>query len=330
MEDNEITNQTNNMPGSTQVQTNAPQQSVDTMPQQPRKLTSSSFLKKHKWLLPVLMVVFLSLGTTGFLAYQNYQLRKQISQTQILPKPTPTPSPSIVIPAKDEFFPAIKAAFQEIKGEYNGEVLETNNLGIWWISSDDLNIINDDSSGIELYIFNCEADVKSKSIFKEITQLIGPKMDEIMRQNDFQTNQRNSSESIEDSQFYDYIQAYKNETIKCVFKANPDCSTSSKETQMHYTFSFGCTEAFDTNYQQQSSYLKDLGIDDAIIHVQKKIGDFVKLNVNFRRTGHYTIAKLIDGKWNEIYSGQDIPSCEIVEKYEIPKEIISDCYPSEP
>jgi hypothetical protein len=319
MENNEITNQTS-----------VPQQSVDAVPQQPRELTSSSFLRKHKWLLPALMVIFLSLGATGFLAYQNYQLKKQIAQIQILPKPTPTPSPSTAILAKDEFPPAIKAEFQKIKEKYNGEVLETNKLGIWWISSDDLNIINDDSSGIELYIFNCEGDFKSKSIFKEITQLIGPKIDEIMKQNGFQTNQRNSSESIEDSQFYDYIQAYENETVKCVFEANPDCGTYSKETQVHYTFSFGCTEAFDRNYQQQAPYLKDLGIDDAIIHVQKKIGDFVELDVNFRRSGHYTIAKLISGKWNEIFSGQDIPSCEIVEKYEIPKEIISDCYPSEP
>jgi len=286
--------------------------------------------RKSLLIIGVAVLVLLLFGTTVFLAYQNYQLRKQISQMQILPKTTPTPSPSTAIPAKDEFLPAIKAEFQKIKREYNGEVLETNNLGIWWISSDNLNIINDDSSGIELYIFNCEADIESKSIFKEITQLIGPKIDEIMRQNGFNTNQRNSSETIEDTQFYDYIQAYENETIKCVFKANPDCSTSSNEVEMHYAFSFGCTESFDRNYQQQSPYLKDLGIDDAIIHVQKKIGDFVKLNVNFRRTGHYTIAKLISGKWNEIFSGQDIPSCEIVEKYEIPEEIVSDCYPSEP
>lgn len=252
------------------------------------------------------VLVLLLLGAGVFFVYQNYQLKKQITQ----------------IPINDKFFPAVKAEFQKIKEKYNGKVLETNKLGIWWIGPDGLNIINDDSSGVELNIFNCEAD------FKGITKPIGSQMDKIMKQNGFKTNQKNSSKSIEDDQFYDYIQAYENGAVKCVYVANPDCGTGSEETPMHYTFLFGCTKAFDGNYQQQAPYLKDLRINDAIIHVQKRIDDFVKLSINFRRTGHYTIARLIGSKWNEIYSGQDIPSCEIVKEYKIPKEIISDCNPN--
>ena len=264
--------------------------------------------KRKKTSFPIAVLVLLFIGIGSFFIYQNYRLKKQIAPVKI----------------NDKFFPAVKAEFQKINEKYNGKVLETSKLGIWWIAPDGLNIINDDSSGVELNIFNCEAD------FKGITQLVGLKMDEIMKQNGFKTNQENSSESIEDDRFYDYIQAYENGTTRCVFIANPDCGTSSKETQMHDTFSFGCTEAFDRNYQQQAPLLKDLGINDAIIHVQKRIGDFVNLSVNFRRTGHYTIARLTGGKWKEIYSGQDIPSCEIVEKYKIPKEIISDCNPNKP
>lgn len=280
--------------------------------------------KQKIWLIISLVILLIaSLGTTIYLAYQNYQLKKQIAQIQILSKPTPIPSQFTAISDKDEFFPDVKAEFQKIKEKYNGEVLETNILGIWWISSDNLNIINDNSYGIEFYVFDCAGDTGSKSNFKEIIQLIGPKINEIMKQNGFNTNQKNSSDSIEDSHFYDYIQAYENEAIKCVFEANPDCVNSA------YAFSLGCTENFDRNYQQQSQYLKDLEIDNAIIRVKEEVGDFVKLNVNFRRTGYFTIAKLIDGKWNGIYSGQDWPGCEIVEKYEIPKEIISDCYSGE-
>lgn len=270
----------------------------------PASISKTQITHKPWLVIGLVALILLFLGTGGFFSYQNYQLKKQITQ----------------IPIK--FFPAVKAEFQKIKEKYNGKVSETNKLGIWWISPDGLNIINDDSSGVELNIFNCEAD------FKGITQLTGLQMDEIMKRNDFKTNQKNSSNSIEDDRFYDYIQAYENGAAKCVFVANPDCGTSSEETPMHYTFSFGCTKNLDGNYQQQAPYLKDLGINDAIIHVQKKIGDFVKLNVNFRRTGYYTIARLTSGKWNEIYSGQDIPSCEIVEKYKIPKEIISDCNPN--
>lgn len=273
------------------------------MGNKPKRKKTSPSISETK-----IILVLLFIGIGSFFTYLNYQLKKQITPVQI----------------NDKFFPAVKAEFQKIKEKYNGKVLETNKLGIWWIGPDGLNIINDDSPGVELNIFNCEAD------FKGITQLAGLQIGEIMKQNGFKTNQKNSSKSIEDDQFYDYIQAYENGAVKCVFAANPDCGTSSEEIQMHYTFSFGCTKAFDENYQQQAPYLKDLGISDAVIHVQKKTGDFVKLSINFRRTGHYTIARLTGGKWNEIYSGQDIPSCEIVEKYKIPKEIISDCNPNKP
>ena len=108
----------------------------------------------HKsWLIIVLAaLILLFLGTGVFFTYQNSQLKKQITQ----------------VPTNNKFFPAVKAEFQKIKEKYNGTVLETNKLGIWWISPDGLNIINDDSSGVELNIFNCEAD------FKGITQLTGP------------------------------------------------------------------------------------------------------------------------------------------------------------
>lgn len=239
-----------------------------------------------------LILIFLGIG--GFFIYQNCQLNNKV-------------------------LPAAKKAFQKIKEKDNSQILETNQLGIWWISSDGLNIINDDSSGVQINIFNCKAD------FKGLTQSISPQIDKIMKQKGFQVNLENSSKSIEDDRFYDYVQAWENGEQKCVFTANPDCETSSEETRMHYAFSLGCTEAFGENYQQQAPYLKDLGIKDAIIHIEKKIGDWAKLNVNFRRSGHYIIARLINNKWKEIYSGQAIPSCKIVAKYQIPKEIIPDC-----
>ena len=76
----------------------------------------------------------------------------------------------------------------------------------------------------------------------------------------------------------------------------------------------------------QTMALKDLGINNAIIRVGKRVDDFVYLNVNYRRTGYYVIAKLINGKWTELFSGQDSPSCEVVSKHKIPKDIYFNCY----
>jgi hypothetical protein len=267
--------------------------------------------KKRRLIIGLIILISLFLLVIGFFTYRNYQIKKQA---------TPVESLSV----NDKFFPAIKAELQKIKEKYNSKVSETDKLRIWWISPDGFNIINDDSSGIELNIFDCEAD------FEGIAKLISPQIDKIMKQNGFKANQKNSSLSIEDDQFYDYIQAYENGAVKCVFVANPDCVTSDEELEMHYSFSLGCTETFDKNYQQQAPLLKDLGINDTIVRVEKRTGDFVNLSVNDRRTGYYIIAKLINGKWNEIFSGQDVPNCVIVEKYKIPKEIISDCNPNNP
>jgi hypothetical protein len=231
--------------------------------------------------------------------------------------------------AGDDFYLDAKSVFQNSKEKYKSQLQEGSNLGVWWVSEDGLNIINDNSTGVELYSFNCESNLNSNSVFKEMAQSIGSEIGKVMTQNGFKLNQRNSSKSIDDDQFYDYVQAYEKDSVKAVFTADPDCETSSNEIPMHYTFSFIFTNNFEANYQEQAQYLKDLNINDAIIHVRNKVDDFVNLSVHYRRTGHYTIAKLINGKWTELFSGQDIPSCEIVKKYSIPKGIISDCYSGE-
>ena len=261
------------------------------------------FLKQHGIALLFSLIVLLSL-TVSYLFIENYEQRK------------------------NGFYSAIKEVFQNVKEKYKGEFSENSKLSVWWISEDGLNISNDNSTGIKFNSFNCESEnfLNSNSNFKEMAQLIGSEIDEIMAQNGFKLNRRNSSKSIEDNQFYDYVRAYEKESVKATFTANPDCSTGSSEKRMHHTFSFGFTDEFDKNYQEQSLYLKDLGISKAIIRVQKNVGDFVFLNVHLRRTVYYIIAKQIDSKWKELFSGQEIISCEIIKRYEIPKEIISNCY----
>ena len=38
------------------------------------------------------------------------------------------------------------------------------------------------------------------------------------------------------------------------------------------------------------------------------------------------IVKLINGKWIEVFAGQDNPTCDVLDKYKVPKEIESDCF----
>ncbi len=54
--------------------------------------------------------------------------------------------------------------------------------------------------------------------------------------------------------------------------------------------------------------------------------NFIALKVHGRRYGNVMIAKKINKVWTEIASIQDSPDCELVKRYEIPKEIIGACY----
>lgn len=69
---------------------------------------------------------------------------------------------------------------------------------------------------------------------------------------------------------------------------------------------------------------KDLGI---IITVDKLVGNYAKGGTGGRWGGGGAawIALKTDGVWKEIWGGQDIISCSIFNKYQIPKEIYEDC-----
>jgi hypothetical protein len=95
---------------------------------------------------------------------------------------------------------------------------------------------------------------------------------------------------------------------------------------MYYSASFGYTNDYQKNFDEQSPFLYDLDLKNVIVHVTQSEGNFRSLAVNYRRSGHATIVKLVNGKWTELWSGQDLISCAIRDKFEIPISIAGDCY----
>lgn len=100
MEENtEVDNPKTDNPEVAGQQTNATQQPVGLTP----KLTMTESTHP-KWLIPVLTIaVVLSLGTVGYFAYQNYQIKQQSilalpSPTPIVTLPTSAPTPATDIP----------------------------------------------------------------------------------------------------------------------------------------------------------------------------------------------------------------------------------------
>lgn len=208
-------------------------------------------------------------------------------------------------------------------------VVKRSTMDLWWVTRDGYSIINDLSPAIEAQIPGCESDVLSGSAWKEAATKIIAAVDSVMTSESFAIDlETNSSKSLSDTEFYDYIKAYYRGSTKAVLSISPDCGSTSQadDPVMYYSANFGYTNDYQKNYDEQSPYLFDLNLKDVIIHIQKSEADYRLLAVNYRRSGHATIVKLVDEKWTELWSGQDLISCAIRDKQKIPLSMAPDCY----
>lgn len=208
-------------------------------------------------------------------------------------------------------------------------VVKRSTMELWWVTRDGYSIINGLSPAIEAQIPGCEGDDLSGSAWKVAATKIIAVVDSVMTSEGFAVDQEtNSSKSLSDTKFYDYIKAYFRGSTKVVLSISPDCGSTSQADNpvMYYSASFGYTNDYQKNYDEQSPFLIDLNLKDVIVHVQKSEADYRLLAVNYRRSGHATIVKLVDGKWTELWSGQDLISCAIRDKQKIPLSMAPDCY----
>lgn len=214
-------------------------------------------------------------------------------------------------------------------------IVKRSTLDLWWVNEDGYSIINDSSPAVEAQFPGCVNDDSYYSMWTANAKKVVAAIDSVMVSEEFTfDNSSNSSKSLtystdfNDSEHYDYIKAYFRGETKAVLSISPDCGSTlpTDNPEMYYSASFGYTNDYQKNYDEQSPFLYDLELKDVIIHIQQAEGDFRSLAVNYRRSGHSTIVKRIDGKWTELWSGQDLISCAIRDKFEIPTSIAGDCY----
>jgi len=224
------------------------------------------------------------------------------------------------------FFPAVKAAMaSRIDGETT-TLSAPADFALWWIDTGGLAITNDASPATEFRAAMCETDdIAQDGLHALIRQLV-PAIDDVMQAHGFTRNVRNSSRSISDDRFYDFIRAYERAGVKAVFSASPDCWSRTGVGPMYYSLTFAYTTDFDANARAQRTFLRDLSLkSDVVIHVAKREGPWAVIDVNYRRTGHYIIAKRISGRWMQVFAGQDMPGCDVVHTWGIPATI-TPCY----
>ena len=229
------------------------------------------------------------------------------------------------------------ALLSQVQSEFEtiAPIVKRSTMDLWWVTRDGYSIINDSSPAVEVQFPGCVNDDSYYSMWKANAVKMTEVIDAVMTDEGFTfDNSANSSTSLvnsgnfDNSDHYDYIKAYFRGETKAVLSISPDCMSTlpTDNPEMYYSASFGYTNDFQKNFDEQSPFLIDLDLKDVIVHVLESEGEFRLLAVNYRRTGHATIVKRIDGKWTELWSGQDLISCAIRDKFEIPISIAGDCY----
>lgn len=151
----------------------------------------------------------------------------------------------------------------------------------------------------------------------------------ILRLHGFTVNARNSSRSETDTRFEDYVLAFTKKDIFCVIKQNYEISMPYQKEQDQTDWWFGCFDhaAYVRAYRKQAPFLDALGKGydrDIVVH-PRIVGNFAVVNLNARRGGAYAIMKKIDKRWLSIFEGQDLPDCDAMEKYNVPKSLYEEC-----
>jgi hypothetical protein len=209
---------------------------------------------------------------------------------------------------------------------------------MWWVSKDKLSIFIEDAQTIQFVIpVHGETPPSRNKYWAQENIVITTKfLGQIFEKEGFKVNSLNSSNSIEDNKYYDYIQAYEKDDIKCILELNGDIESyepsrfgfSPENRYYAVNVYIKCVENnnFNEAYSQQSKFLKDLNLKNEVVDRINQIGNFARLSIHARRSGYYMIVKLINGKWIEVFAGQDFPPCDVLDKYKVPKEIESGCF----
>ena len=138
----------------------------------------------------------------------------------------------------------------------------------------------------------------------------------------------NSSADIADERLYDYVQSYTKGDNLCAVKVNPDCSSHpgiSRET--HHRMSISCGNTYTKARKQQIPFLEALELRNAntIVRLTKQSGQFFRISISGTRGGGYAILKKEGDKYRTLLISQEAPACSLVEKEQIPSEIVCSC-----
>ncbi len=252
--------------------------------------------------------------------------------------------PATTIETYDSIKSGINAekATTELKDAINIKLPQKNRTEIQkgdsflWITKDGLSVKAQNTFLLTYKIYLGDQGVSGElvEVVKQPqNQIIMGEFLEVMKKLKFNKNVKNSSANPSDDKFYSYIKAYENDKTVCLIEIRPDYFSDSEDSKSRYQTEIKCIskENLEQAYNEQAPILRDLGLTngESFITIVRQYGDFINLNVNFRVTGYFTLAKKENGHYKGIFSGQDSPECSVLRDNNVPAEFYNDCYEPE-
>ncbi|MCK5212107.1 hypothetical protein KAJ89_05380 [Candidatus Parcubacteria bacterium] len=207
---------------------------------------------------------------------------------------------------------------------------------LWWNDEDGYSILVPGIESMEIYKDDgVGADDFTQSNF--VGELLAI-VEQVLSARGYILDKRNSSVDETDRRFYDYIRAYENDEELCVIRVNPDYSSHGCSDNMFMcnTIEITCANDLFGSQTEQRPFLEALNLKnkEAIVRIEKQIGDYFQVAVGSRRTGSMTLIKKENTGLRLLYMSQEDPSCEIIEKENIPNNVlegfgIKGCWTSE-
>lgn len=210
----------------------------------------------------------------------------------------------------------------------------------WWISDDGWNIYDQKAEAIIMNINPCgtENDCKVLNAYKNYAKLpkvveLNKKVSDVFIVNGFILNKKNTSKSLEDKRFYDYVLAFQKGEVRCTVTTSGDLYSLSQPDVWRIDYEIACSENFKKNYETETPYLRAAAAysknnKDAIVTPYAKDGNFETISLHFRRTGTSAVMKKVGDGYIELFQTQQQPSieqCKILRENGAPPSYLKTC-----
>jgi hypothetical protein len=201
------------------------------------------------------------------------------------------------------------------------EISFVNNAVLYWPTNESYLISVSSSSSLQVK-YNCSnASGTDIDAFSKVATQTATELKNVFIQNSFVPV---SSPSFDSSDSWS-VSGYKNATtgLLCEVSFDYGCGGQTAQT-MYQTGYITCNTVnnFNDATNQQIQQLRDLGVKGSTLTQVGHYGQYYAYNVNWIfGPGAEIVVKKTDTGWMKLFEGQDIASCDVVNKYQIPHQL---------